>query len=58
MAEYPEQRRRFRARILEVRESDLKRIAETYLRPALASSAVISDAGTLEKQEGLESIKL
>ena len=54
----PEQRRRFRARILEVRESDLKRVAETYLKPELASTAVISDAGRLEKVEGLEIIKL
>ena len=54
----PEQRRRFRARILEVRENDLKRVAETYLKPELASTAVISDPGTLEQQQGLELIKL
>jgi Zn-dependent M16 (insulinase) family peptidase len=54
----PEQRRRFRARILEVKEVDLKRVAETYLKPELASSAVISDLGTLDKQQGLEIIKL
>lgn len=54
----PEQRRRFRARILEVTESDLKRVAETYLKPELASTAVISDAGTLAGQQGLEIIKL
>jgi Zn-dependent M16 (insulinase) family peptidase len=54
----PEQRRRFRARILEVRESDLKRVAETYLKPELASTAVISDPATLAKQQGLEIIKL
>ena len=53
----PEQRRRFRARILEVRETDLKRVAETYLKPELASTAVISDPTTLEKQD-LEIIKL
>jgi Zn-dependent M16 (insulinase) family peptidase len=54
----PEQRRRFRARILEVREGDLKRVAETYLKPELASTAVISDPTTLAKQEGLTLIKL
>ena len=54
----PEQRRRFRARILEVKESDLKRVAETYLKTELASTAVISDSGTLEGKQGLEIIKL
>ncbi|MEN8168796.1 MAG: insulinase family protein [Pseudomonadota bacterium] len=54
----PEQRRHFRARILEVKESDLKRVAETYLKPGLASTAVISDPATLEKQQGLDIIKL
>jgi Zn-dependent M16 (insulinase) family peptidase len=54
----PEQRRRFRARILEVKESDLKRVAERYLKPELASTAVISDPATLAKQQGLEIIKL
>ncbi|HEA26021.1 MAG TPA: peptidase M16, partial [Ectothiorhodospiraceae bacterium] len=54
----PEQRRRFRARILEVKEADLKRVAETYLKPELASTAVISDLSTLETQQGLEIIKL
>jgi Zn-dependent M16 (insulinase) family peptidase len=54
----PEQRRRFRARILEVKESDLKRVTERYLKPELASTAVISDPKTLGKQPGLEIIKL
>ncbi len=56
----PEQRRRFRARILEVKQDDLKRVAETYLKPELASTAVISDPATLAKNEGLglEIIKL
>jgi Zn-dependent M16 (insulinase) family peptidase len=56
----PEQRRRFRARILEVRENDLKRVAETWLKPERASVAVISDPTTLAKNEalGLEIIKL
>jgi Zn-dependent M16 (insulinase) family peptidase len=56
----PEQRRRFRARILEVREADLKRVAETYLKAERASTAVISDPATLAKNEelGFEVIKL
>ncbi len=53
-----EQRRRFRARILAVTESDLKQVAATYLKPELASTAVISDPGTLENKQGLEIIKL
>ncbi len=56
----PEQRRRFRARILEVRQADLKRVAETWLKPENASIAVISDPATLAKNEGLglEIVKL
>jgi len=56
----PEQRRRFRARILEVKQDDLKRVAETYLKPERASIAVISDPTTLAKHSdlGLEIIKL
>lgn len=56
----PEQRRRFRARILEVRQEDLKRVAETWLKPEKASTAVISDPATLAKNEGLglEIVKL
>jgi Zn-dependent M16 (insulinase) family peptidase len=54
----PAQRRRFRARILEVREGDLKRVAANYLKPELASTAVISDPTTLAKRQGLEIIKL
>jgi Zn-dependent M16 (insulinase) family peptidase len=38
-----EQRRRFRQRILAVQLEDLKRVADTYLRPELASSAVITN---------------
>jgi len=37
----PEQRRRFRARILQVGLDDLRRVAETYLDPSLASTAII-----------------
>lgn len=56
----PEQRRRFRARILEVKQADLKRVAEAYLKPERASTAVISDPATLAKHAdlGLEVIKL
>jgi hypothetical protein len=56
----PEQRRRFRARILDVREADLKRVAETWLKPERASIAVISDPATLGRHAdlGLEIIKL
>jgi len=45
----PEQRRRFRRRVLEVRVPDLKRVADTYFKPHLAHTAVVSNAGTLEK---------
>ncbi len=56
----PEQRRRLRARVLEVGATDLKRAAETYLKPELAHTAVISDGATLEKNAelGLEMIRL
>ena len=56
----PEQRRRYRARILDVRETDIKRVAEQYLKPELASTVVITDNHTLEKcpELGLERIKL
>lgn len=37
----PEQRRRFRARILQVSLDDLRRVAQTYLDPALASTAIV-----------------
>jgi Zn-dependent M16 (insulinase) family peptidase len=45
----PEQRRRFRARILEVGLADLKRVAELYLKPEAASTAVIGNPGALEQ---------
>ena len=55
----PEQRRRFRARVLEVTEADLKRIAANYFTPERASTAVISNPATLEKAAlGLEVIQL
>ena len=44
----PEQRRRFRSRVLEVTLDDLKRVAATYLNTDLASVGVLSDAKTLQ----------
>ncbi len=38
----PEQRQRFRQRVLEVSLQDLQRVGETYLKPEQASSVVIS----------------
>jgi Zn-dependent M16 (insulinase) family peptidase len=56
----PEQRRRFRARILDVKQDDIKRVAKNWLTPQRASTAVVSDPATLAKHEelGLEVIKL
>ena len=55
----PEYRNRFRQKILKVTESDLKRVAESYLKPERAHTAVISDPATLEKSDmGLEIIHL
>ncbi len=39
----PEQQRRFRARILGTTLDDLKRVAKTYLKPELASIAVVTN---------------
>ena len=55
----PEYRNQFRQKILKVTEADLKRVAETYLKPEHAHTAVISDPTTLEKGDlGLEIIHL
>ncbi len=56
----PEQRRRARSRILEVREADLKRVAENYLKPGQANTAVITSSSILAKEPdlGLEIINL
>ena len=51
----PEQRRRFRQRLLKVTLDDLRRIAKTYLKPELAHTAVISDPG---KKEAIKVIGL
>jgi Zn-dependent M16 (insulinase) family peptidase len=54
-----EQRRRFRARVLQVTQDDLKRVAASYLKPEAASTAVISNPATLKQAElGLEVIAL
>jgi Zn-dependent M16 (insulinase) family peptidase len=44
----PEQRRRFRERVLRVTLDDLDRVAAAYLVPERASIAVVSDARTLD----------
>ena len=41
----PEQRRRFRRKVLQVTLDDLRRVAREYLLPEKASTAVISDPG-------------
>ena len=48
-----EQREQFRQRILDVTLDDLQRVAETYLKPELASTAVITGHGQLETTAGL-----
>src|SRR5690606_38137820 len=49
----PAQRRRFRERILQVTLDDLRRVAETYLKPELASVAVITGERNRELIEKL-----
>jgi len=49
----PEQRRRFRKRVLQVTLADLRRVASTWLKPELASTAVISDPGKAEAIKAL-----
>ncbi len=43
-----EQRRRFRSRVLAVTLDDLRRVGATWLDPARASTAILSDRRTLE----------
>ena len=43
-----EQREQFRQRVLDVTLGDLQRVAATYLKPELASTAVITSSGQLE----------
>ena len=56
----PEQRQRYRKRILEVTLDDLKRVGETYLKPEKASIAVITHSGMEDtvKALGLDVIQL
>jgi Zn-dependent M16 (insulinase) family peptidase len=44
-----EQRREFRERVLKVSMDDLKRVTTTYLKPELASMAVITSSASYEK---------
>jgi hypothetical protein len=56
----PEKRQYYRGRILKVTMDDLKRVAETYFQPEQASTAVITNAATLDKlgDMGMEVKKL
>ena len=55
----PEQRQRFRARILEVSAADLKRVAQTYLTPENGSIAVVtSSKGAEELSSAYERIDI
>ena len=47
------QREHFRQQILNVTLDDLRRVADTYLRPELASTAVITSTSQIEATEGL-----
>ncbi|MDX9741696.1 MAG: insulinase family protein [Gammaproteobacteria bacterium] len=50
----PEQRQRYRARVLAVTLEDLLRVAGTWLRPERASQAVITSPATLESLGALD----
>ncbi len=49
----PEQRRRFRARVLEVTLEDLRRVAEAYLRGKQAHTAVVCPTSAVEAVDKL-----
>lgn len=49
----PAHRRKHRSAILAVTHADLKRVAETYLQPAKANIAVVSQAGARDDLEAL-----
>ena len=51
----PEQRQRFRRRVLEVRLEDLQRVGDTYLKPERASTAVITSS---QQQEACAALGL
>jgi len=46
-------REQFRQRVLEVTLDDLRRVTETYLKPELASTAVVTHAGQLDSTAAL-----
>ncbi|MFV8817644.1 insulinase family protein [Haliea sp. E17] len=48
-----QQRELFRQRVLEVGLADLRRVAETYLQPELASTAVVSSSARLDETAAL-----
>ena len=50
----PEQRTRFRQRVLGVKLGDLQRVAKTYLQPEKASVAVITNSENKASLRGLE----
>ena len=49
----PEQRRAFRERVLQVKLEDLQRVGETYLKPEMASTAVITGPALQDVCTGL-----
>ena len=48
-----ETRERFRQNVLGVSLNDLRRVTETYLRPDLASTAIVTNSGQLEATTSL-----
>jgi len=48
-----EQRKRFRQRVLEVSIDDLRRVTQTYLKPDLASTAVITNQVNADENSAL-----
>jgi Zn-dependent M16 (insulinase) family peptidase len=48
-----EQREEFRRQVLDVTIDDLQRVADTYLRPELASTAIVSSAANPEAAKAL-----
>ncbi len=54
----PEQRRRFRTRILGVTLDDLKRVARSYLQPETASIAVVTNESGRQKYEAANTTPL
>jgi Zn-dependent M16 (insulinase) family peptidase len=53
MGRSPEQRQRYRKRVLDVTLDDLRRVGETYLQPEKASIAVIANGQALEQAPAL-----